>query len=211
MTLAHAGDVRHPVLNWAVAASALPGESTSGDRHLVHPFAGGILLAVIDGLGHGREAAEAAIIATRVVARHAGEPLVTIIRRCHEALIGTRGVVATLASFSAADDVMTWLSVGNVGGVLHRCTGADGAAQESILQRGGVVGYDLPTLKTAAVAVAPGDMLVLATDGIRADFSGTLASGVEPQGLADRILEGWRTGVDDALVLVAYYLGRPRP
>ena len=46
-----------PFLEWGVAAQALPGEAISGDRHVMQAFPSGALVAVIDGLGHGEEAA----------------------------------------------------------------------------------------------------------------------------------------------------------
>src|ERR1051326_4408996 len=48
------------LLDWGVAASALPGQAQSGDAHLVKAVATGVLVAVVDGLGHGAEAATAA-------------------------------------------------------------------------------------------------------------------------------------------------------
>jgi serine/threonine protein phosphatase PrpC len=57
------------------------------------------------------------------------------------------------------------------------------------------------------VALGRGDVLVLATDGLRGDF----ATGVSVQGsaqtIADRILAASSRGHDDALVLVARFLG----
>jgi len=47
-------------IEWAVAELAQPGQSESGDRHLVLPTPDGGLVAVVDGLGHGAEAANAA-------------------------------------------------------------------------------------------------------------------------------------------------------
>src|SRR5216684_973838 len=51
---------RSPLIEWGVATLALPGEAQSGDRHLVKPVGSSVLVAVVDGLGHGAEAATAA-------------------------------------------------------------------------------------------------------------------------------------------------------
>jgi hypothetical protein len=50
---------------------------------------------------------------------------------------------------------------------------------------------------------------VLATDGVTADFSVSLESGVGAQELADRVLERHGKGTDDALAAVVRYLGPP--
>jgi len=57
------------------------------------------------------------------------------------------------------------------------------------------------------VEVAPGDVLILATDGIRADFTEILPLAISAQSLAERILEGYATRKDDALVLVLHCNG----
>ena len=71
-----------PIVEWGSAGQALDesgrGEE-SGDLHVVAPFAGGALVAVIDGLGHGAEAAAAARAARRVISDHAGEPVLTLV------------------------------------------------------------------------------------------------------------------------------------
>jgi negative regulator of sigma-B (phosphoserine phosphatase) len=192
---------------WAVAARAVPGETCSGDAHLVTSAPLGPLVAVVDALGHGKEAAGCAAQCVELLGRHAGEPLIPLIRRCHGELRGTRGVVVSLASFSSAEDTMTWLGVGNVAGTLLRGDPRAEPRVEWLLLRSGVVGSQLPSLSASIVAVAPGDTLMLATDGIRGDYSKRVRADEPPQRIADRILAEHGTSADDALVLVARYLG----
>ena len=73
--------------------------------------------------------------------------------------------------------------------------------------RGGVVGHRLPRLLVSTVALTRDDVVVLATDGIRADFADRLTAGEPPRALADRILAEYGKESDDALVLVARYMG----
>src|SRR4029077_9723821 len=63
-------------LDWGVAGLPLDGQAESGDRHVVQPFPGGFLLAVIDGLGHGSEAAMAATTAEFILRAEPQEPLI---------------------------------------------------------------------------------------------------------------------------------------
>lgn len=198
---------RLPSVEWGMATRALPGECESGDRPVVQPFPGGVLVGVVDGLGHGEEAAAAARITTAILARCAREAPASLVRRCHEALTDTRGVVMSIAAFSARASAMTWLGVGNVEGVLVRTNDGAAPARERLLLRGGVVGYQLPELRASVVSVARGDTLVFATDGIRGDFTDHLTPGERPQPLADRVLAQFGGSRDDALVLVAQFLG----
>jgi len=199
-----------PPVEWGLAERCRPGGTESGDRHVVQPSAAGVLLAAVDGLGHGEQAAVAARLATAILEEHADEPVAALVERCHAALARTRGVVMTLASLSARDLTMSWLGVGNVAGVLARADAGGGAQQELLLLRGGVVGQKLPHLQPALLTTAAGDTLLLATDGVRSDFADSLAPGLSPQQLADRILARHGKDTDDALVLVARVHGDVR-
>ena len=192
-----------PLVDWSVATRTMPGEIECGDAHLVAEFPGGVLIAVVDGLGHGVEAALAARIAVATLAAHADAPVVALVERCHARLRGTRGVVMTVASWHRDDGTMTWLGVGNVDGVLLRAHPNARPARESVMLRGGVVGYELPALRPVTHAVAPGDTLVLATDGIQTAFGDALDLDTSPRRIADRVLARYGKNNDDALVLVA--------
>jgi len=195
------------LITWAVAGATRAGQTESGDRYLATATPDGALVAVVDGLGHGVEAAHAARAAVRSLERRADQRVIPLLRDCHASLFETRGAVISVASFAARDQTMTWLGVGNVEGLLLRA-GLTGPPRTSLLLRGGVVGAHLPTLTAESVPVTPGDTLILATDGIRSDFSHEgLPQQDSPQGLADYILGRWRRPNDDALVLVVRYLG----
>jgi len=193
---------RAPQLEWGVASIALPGETTSGDLHIVQAFPGGALMGVVDGLGHGAEAALAARRAVAELAQHAGESPIGLVQRSHQALAGTRGVVMSVASYNARDHTLTWIGVGNVEGFLVRSDPGARPARESILLRGGVVGHDLPQLRATVMPVAPEDTLIFVTDGIRPDFLDELNLAEAPQPLADLILRQSAKRTDDGLVLV---------
>lgn len=197
-----------PLLEWAVASLALPGQAVSGDLHLVQPFANGALVAAVDGLGHGAEAAAAAQLAVATLHAHAHEPVLVLLKRCHEALRKTRGAVMTLASFNALYGTITWVGVGNVEGVLLHADPKEGPLRDYVLLHGGVVGLQhLPPLRGFVVPVAPEATLILATDGIRSGFAEGLPLEDPPQLLADRILARNAKGTDDALVVVSRYRG----
>ena len=190
-----------------MAKFVLPGQGESGDQHLVCCNHSGILIAAIDGIGHGGEAASAAKAAVSILKAGAEEPVISLMQRCHEGLRSTRGVVLSLASIDQEQGMMTWAGVGNVQGALMRAGAHKGSVQEVLLLRGGVVGSQLPALQAAALPVAKGDTLVFVTDGIRGDFAEGLSSLESPQRAADRMLERYCRGNDDALVLVVRLTG----
>ena len=197
-------------IEWGTAGAALPGESRSGDHYVAVPFSSGMLLAVLDGIGHGKQAAAASRIASTILETHALDPVIALVQRCHQQLRETRGVVMSMASFNIRHGLMTWLGVGNVYGVLLRGFPTFPQVEESLLLRAGVVGAQLPPLQAAVLPVSPGDTVVFATDGVESNFERTLAHNQNPQKVAEDILARHGKTTDDALVLVARYLGNCR-
>lgn len=200
--------VKSSVLEVGIAQAAMAGQPESGDRHLVKSFPSGVLMAVVDGVGHGKEAAEAAAVAVQTLAKQPGEPIISLFRNCHDALKSTRGAVMTIASFDVAQETLTWMGVGNVTSLLMKADTAASPAWESAILRSGVVGGQLPLLRAAIIPLERGDTLILATDGIGGDFFSALSLAQSPQKLADHILAQHKKTSDDALVLVARYRGR---
>ena len=195
-----------PLIEWGVASLTMCGQSQSGDRHLVQPYTNGLLVAVVDGLGHGEQAAAAADLAVTTLIKHAHESVIALLGLCHDALRKTRGVVMSLASFNELDRALTWMGIGNVEGMVIRAEGSPHSRHEYLLLRGGVVGDQLPSLGASIIPLMQGDTLVFTTDGIRGGFAQDLSASDPPQVMADRILAKYSKGSDDALVFVARFL-----
>ena len=87
-------------IEWGLATRRRRGEAVNGDLGVVAVLPEGLLVAAIDGLGHGGEAARAAREAGEVVRERASEDLVPLVERCHDALRNTRGAVIGLAFMS---------------------------------------------------------------------------------------------------------------
>jgi phosphoserine phosphatase RsbX len=198
--------LREPV-EWGVAKKSRRGEATSGDLAVVALLPEGALVAAIDGLGHGGEAARAARRAGAVVRDRPSQDLVLLAERCHRALRHTRGAAISLAFVSALKSSITWLGVGSVEG---RVVSGDRSAlrsKGSLALKSGVPGHELPTVRAATMKVRPGDVLLLATDGIEASFADALDISGTPQAISERILAAHRRPADDALVVAVRYLG----
>lgn len=197
------------IVESASAMFTLPGQPECGDSHAIVTVPGGVVAAVIDGIGHGREAAEAAQRAAASVLEHAArESLVPLLKRCHAALGGTRGAVMNLAAFDAREGTLTWLGIGNVEGrLLLRTTTQSGYVRQNLLLRPGVVGQRLPSLQTAVTRVQPGDMVIFATDGVAPDFAENIRIDAPVGDIAQGIIARYGKRTDDALALVVRYLG----
>ena len=195
-------------LDLGVAGVAMEGEERSGDLAVFAPYDRGGLAVVIDGLGHGGDAADAAAIAERVIREHASAEPAELLSRCHDALRRSRGVVLTAAWFDLEEMEISWAGVGNVEARLVRGAAVYGDRHDSPLVLGGVVGYNLPAIRPSYIDLRRGDAVAFATDGIEADFSSSLTPGLPAQKLAERILERHSRGTDDALAAVVRYVGR---
>jgi phosphoserine phosphatase RsbX len=199
------------LLDIGVAQRTLPGERESGDACVVASFEAGMLVAVIDGLGHGPDAAHAAGLARLELEATPRADVVTLVERCHAALRHSRGAVMTLVQLRLPGPTMTWLAVGNVEGRLIRSltrTEGERGANEAVLLMGGVVGYQLPRLKPATLPFRSGDALILATDGLHSGaFESMLDDSASAQDQAESLLTTHGRATDDALVVVVRYRG----
>lgn len=193
-------------LDWAVASRPITGETLSGDIATVQASSSRCVLAVIDGLGHGAPAAAAAADAARVVEQNRAEPIVAMLLLLHERLADSRGVAATVATIDGDTGRMEWLGVGNVNGVVVRADESARPHTHGVFLCRGVLGYLLPSLHVPEpLQLAPGDLVVIATDGVRGDLTAALRPDLPVQRLAETILETQATIDDDALVFVGRY------
>lgn len=184
----------------------MDGETESGDRHVVAHSGHTVLIGTIDGLGHGPSAAHAAEIAAGIFRNFRDETLDVLVERCHIALKSSRGVAMTLAVIDGEASTVTWAGIGNVEARLIRAGDGWWPASESALLRGGIVGYRLPPVLPATVAIHRDDLLIMATDGISPGFTDGVILKHSPQQIAGEIMSSHRKH-DDALVVVCRYLG----
>lgn len=194
---------RRQVLEWCIAGQPFAGEERSGDDALVVAGADDALVAAVDGVGHGPEAVRAAECALAAVRDGPRRDVVALARRCHEALLPTRGAAVAFAVFHGG--TVTWLGVGNVAGRLLGA-GAVPATGHWLPSLSGVAGDELPPLRPATLPLRRGDVLIMATDGIDPAFADHAVASGPCEEIAGRVLRDHARAADDALVVVARYL-----
>src|SRR2546427_5448805 len=101
------------IVEWGVASRTLAGEVQSGDKHVVKIFPHGALLAALDGLGHGEEAAAAANMAVRFLQTSEKESVISLLKRCHQRVRTPPGGGVSLAALHAVDETMNLIGVGD--------------------------------------------------------------------------------------------------
>lgn len=177
-----------------------PGEELNGDAYFVSERDGELLLAVIDGLGHGHGANEAARAAVETLEHWDGEPLEELVWGVHESLRATRGAVMGAVIINRSRESFTYAGVGNIEVRLLGST-APGRPVPS----NGTLGARLQNVRVWPHALAEGTTLVLASDGISATWDISSYPGLaakSPQMLAGVLLRDFSRNSDDATVLV---------
>lgn len=168
------------------------GESVSGDAVVVRPASGGVLIAVVDALGHGPKAAEVAAASTGYLEAASHDTISGFVDGLHEALEGTRGAAALLLHVSASG-----LEVCSVGNVELRSSNA----KHPFVLSPGVLGVRLRKPKICSWA-ASGERFVLFSDGISGRFDLKALRTQPPADVASHIFATHRHKHDDATVVV---------
>jgi serine phosphatase RsbU (regulator of sigma subunit) len=156
------------------------------------------VLAIADGLGHGRDAAVAAA-ALDVVAAWSGLDALDLFRRMNETLRVTRGAAVSVATIDWAASRVTYTAVGNTRAAVfgERTQRLDGYA--------GIVGGGYRRLQSVSATFTHGDVLVLWTDGVEEGLNirGADRGASSLDDMAAGLLARFAKGNDDACVIVA--------
>jgi anti-sigma regulatory factor (Ser/Thr protein kinase) len=194
----------------AVISRHVEGETLNGDSWAVYPLEGRTVYFVVDGLGHGHYAAQAAATAIRVAdsafAAEPGLPLAAVIQRMHLPMQSTRGAAALLVSVEQHQ--VLCCGVGNIAGVL--CA-PDGTSR-NLVSHNGTVGHRMARVQEFSYPWTPGTLLILHSDGISARWKLAQYPGLLQHTPAIVAAILYRDGVrdrDDATILVARLNGEP--
>jgi hypothetical protein len=193
-------------VEWAAAGAPAAGQSLSGDHHLVLESGGGLLIAVVDALGHGPNAWAVAESAVAAFEYSASEPLSQAVARCHSKLAGTRGAVGTVAWFDG-EGTLSWLAVGNVAAFLMRRRLDRMHLFAAATAHAGIIGMQLPALHESRFMLEDGDLLLMATDGIKYGFDRYVDPEADLARVTAEFVTESRLAHDDGLVLAARYHG----
>jgi anti-sigma regulatory factor (Ser/Thr protein kinase) len=194
-------------MTWGSAASNAPGESVSGDQwSLVHREDGATLM-VVDALGHGVLANEAALVAVRAFEDHGTDAPGEFVNRAHDALRGGRGAALAVARCDLARNTITYAGVGNVAGVIVRLDGR----QHGLVSNNGTVGSATISVREFEYEWRAGETLVMHTDGLRTRWLLSDRPGLtmrHPSVVAAVLHRDFLRGRDDATVVVVSRTGK---
>jgi anti-sigma regulatory factor (Ser/Thr protein kinase) len=187
-----------------VAAICVPvkGERVSGDAWAYRRGQGTETYMVVDGLGHGLGAAEAAHEALAVFSAHPELKPAELLRDMHDALKKTRGAAIAIAELDVHQGKLMLAGVGNIAASIlspHK-------KPRAMVSHNGTVGHVVSRIQEFAFPWESGDLLVMHSDGINTHWDLDALPGLfnkPPALIAGIIFEQGNRGRDDATVLVA--------
>lgn len=184
---------------WGAMTRPSMGFEENGDAYVVKRTGDRQLLAMIDGLGHGLGALQAAREAVASIEAYASEPVERIIRVTHEALRPTRGAVLGLAILDCATGVIEYAGIGNTD---FRVLG--GRAPIRFISLNGTLGSRLDRVKVFKEQLPKVATIIMSTDGISErwdvdSYPGLL--GLHPQLLCAVVMRDYSRLNDDATIL----------
>jgi anti-sigma regulatory factor (Ser/Thr protein kinase) len=192
---------RDKAIRPAAVVLAKPGESASGDAWSSHEDAAGVTLFVVDGLGHGTEAAVAAHAALDQFHNSRHEPPTEILAAVHRAMRHTRGGAVAVARIQWDSATVTFAGLGNIVGVV---IGAGGVARRMVSQNG-TAGHIARRIQ-AFEYPCPDGVLIMQSDGVAASWNLETYPGLikaHPMLVAGVLYRDYARARDDATVVVA--------
>jgi len=208
--LARLGAKREPAepraraLETGVVCLPSAGEEICGDAWVMDQRAGGAVVLVADGLGHGQPAAEAALEAVRVYQENPGLGPAEIMEAAHAALRHTRGAAVAVAELDTPRQLVRFAGVGNISGAILFSGGS-----RHMVSHNGTVGHEVHKIQQFTYPLSPeadgcAPLLVMHSDGLATRWSLDRYPGLaarHPGLIAGVLYRDYARGRDDLTVV----------
>ncbi len=186
---------------YGAVAVAVAGEEVSGDAWCRATRDDGWTAMVVDGLGHGPQAAEAAKAAVRLFSGAERQQPTDLLAAMHAALRPTRGAAVSIARYEPAAEQVVFAGIGNVAGAIFR----RGGEVRRMVCNNGTVGHIAKYMRAFTYSTAGAAALVLASDGLTSGWRLDGYPGLldcHPTLVAGVLYRDFNRGRDDVTVLV---------
>jgi anti-sigma regulatory factor (Ser/Thr protein kinase) len=180
---------------------AKPGEDVCGDAWTADPTRRRTTVLVVDGLGHGPLAADAAVVAVREFMRDPLRSPEAALEDLHAALRATRGAAVSIAAIDLDQEVVLFAGLGNVSGAI-----VSGDARRSLVSHNGTAGHAARKMQEFTYPLPKGSTLVLHSDGLGTHWDPKSYPGLwvrQPAVIAGTLYRDFTRRRDDVTVVVA--------
>jgi anti-sigma regulatory factor (Ser/Thr protein kinase) len=200
LSVAPARNEPPPVPAWGCVCIPLSGEEVSGDACAAAETDAGRTLIVVDGLGHGSQAAIASSEALRLFQRNQSLPITELLQHIHAGLRSTRGAAVALARFDRGESRVVYGGIGNVAGAV-----VSAAGMKRMISLNGIAGHGVRKIQSFDYAYTSG-LVVMHSDGLATSWSLERYPGLinaHPTLIAAVLYRDFARRRDDVAVMVA--------
>jgi len=177
-------------------------EEVCGDGYMIVNTATHTKILFGDGLGHGPNAKEAMDVAENFFLESEDNEPVDIIRRMHEKVRRTRGLVATVAVADKKTNSWHVCGVGNISTRLY-----SGIEYRNYMAYNGTIGLNIPkSMNSTVIPLERNQHLIMCSDGLTTRWNITAYPSIfkyDPTILAAALYKDFSRGSDDSSILIA--------
>jgi anti-sigma regulatory factor (Ser/Thr protein kinase) len=177
---------------------AMKGESACGDAWAMRQIGTSVFVVMVDGLGHGEEAAHAAQSALAQFMRSNAVGTKQLLEEIHSSMHGTRGGAVAVAKVDFDSAIVYYCAVGNIAGRLQTAEGSRG-----LVSHNGIAGGQFRKLEEFRYPWTENAVLILHSDGLQTrwaleDYPGLMSR--HPGIIAAVLFRDFSRGRDDVTV-----------
>lgn len=176
------------------------GELACGDHYSFAEFQDKITLMVVDGLGHGTEAAKAARQASETFQKNSSSSPDRVITLIHESLHNTRGAAVAVVSIDRKAKSLSFCGIGNISGVIEFA-----GNRQRLISANGTAGFSIRTPKLETAVWNAESLLVMHSDGLGSSWQLSKHRGLTRKSSllsAALLMRDYRKDIDDCTVVV---------
>ena len=200
-----------PSAAFNIGAVCLPvqGEQVCGDAWAMQQYQQNTRLMVVDGLGHGPDAAAAANLAVAVFEKNVQRDLEELLEHIHAALRSTRGAALAVTEVDINQRSVRFAGLGNISGLI-----INGESARNMVSHYGTAGLNMPKIQSFTYDWPLDGLLVLHSDGVTtkwtlADYPGLACK--DAALIAAVLFRDHQRQRDDSTVLVAKAASKAAP
>jgi anti-sigma regulatory factor (Ser/Thr protein kinase) len=161
-------------LRAGVICAEKSGEEVCGDGWAVLQGRGRLIALVVDGLGHGFDAAVAARAAIEVVQAKPHLDAPDLMDAVHGALRPTRGAAAAVAMLQPESELCVFCGIGNISASIR-----SGGTSRSMVSHNGTLGHQVRRIQEFRYPFPKGSLLVMHSDGMATHWDLAAYPGLE--------------------------------
>lgn len=192
-----------PIIEYGVVCLPHPSETVCGDSWSIHYNQSHCFVFVVDGLGHGPAAAEAAQKAIRIFDNQWAISGIDLMNSVHQSLLNTRGAAGALTAIEFLNGIVTYTGIGNIASAVLTLE-----KQKSMASIYGTLGHQILKVQSFQYPWTKSTLLVMHSDGLKSksvDFVSKYPGLIfkHPALIAGVLYRDFRRDKDDVTVLVA--------